>query len=83
VFPEAIFLGVDLESLLGEEEVWSGKTRVTVWEGHNFWSDHCISIKLLLEYLKAIFLGFVEGVVYNELVLLSRVLSVAKLFVVN
>ena len=35
-FQEAIFLGVDVESLLGEAEVSSLQTRVQVWKGHNF-----------------------------------------------
>jgi len=35
-FPEAVFLGVDVESLLGEAEVSSLGTRVPVGKGHNF-----------------------------------------------
>jgi len=35
-FPEAVFLGVHVESLLGEAEVSSLKTRVPVRNGHNF-----------------------------------------------
>jgi len=35
-FPEALFHIVDVESILGEEEVWSGLARVTVCKGHNF-----------------------------------------------
>jgi hypothetical protein len=35
-FPDAVFLGVDVESLLGEEEVSSLETIVPVRNGHNF-----------------------------------------------
>ena len=35
-FPDAVFLGVDVESLLGEEEVSSLETRVAFRNGHNF-----------------------------------------------
>jgi hypothetical protein len=35
-FPEAFFQIVDVESILGEEEVWSRQDRVTVRTGHNF-----------------------------------------------
>jgi hypothetical protein len=33
---EALFHRVDVESILGEEEVWLRKARVTVPKGHNF-----------------------------------------------
>jgi hypothetical protein len=35
-FPDAVFLGVDVESLLGDAEVSSPATRVPVRKGHNF-----------------------------------------------
>jgi hypothetical protein len=35
-FPEAIFLGVIVESLLGEAKLLSLETRVPVPKGHNF-----------------------------------------------
>jgi len=35
-FPEAVFLGVHVELLLGESEVSSLETRVPVRKGHNF-----------------------------------------------
>jgi hypothetical protein len=35
-FPEAVFLGVHVESLLDEAEVSSLETRVPVRKGHNF-----------------------------------------------
>jgi len=49
------FHGVDVESILGEVQVWSLKARVTVQNGHNFWSECCIAIKLLLEFQDAVF----------------------------
>jgi hypothetical protein len=52
---EAIFLGVDLESLLDEATVWPRQTRVTVWKGHNFCSNRWIMIKILQEFLEALF----------------------------
>jgi hypothetical protein len=35
-FPEAVFLGVDVESLLGEAVVSTLETGVPVRKGHNF-----------------------------------------------
>jgi len=35
-FPEAVFLGVHVESLLGEAEVSTVETRVPVQKGYNF-----------------------------------------------
>jgi len=35
-FPDAVFLGVDVESLLDDAEVSSSATRVPVRKGHNF-----------------------------------------------
>jgi hypothetical protein len=35
-FADAVFLGVDVESLLGEEDVSSLETIVPVRNGHNF-----------------------------------------------
>ena len=46
---------VDVETILGEEEVWSRQARVTVRKGHNFWSDRWIAIKILLEFPEASF----------------------------
>jgi len=56
VFPEAIFIGVNVESLLGEAEVSSLQTRVPVRKGHNFCSDRWIALKFLQEFLEAVFL---------------------------
>jgi len=55
-FPEAVFLGVDVESQLGEEEVLSLQTRVPVRKGNNFGSDRLISLKISQEFLHAVFL---------------------------
>ena len=35
-FQDAVFLGVDVESQLGEAEVSSLQTKVPVWKGPNF-----------------------------------------------
>jgi hypothetical protein len=35
---------VDVEWILGEEEVWSRQAKVMVCKGNNFWSDRSISI---------------------------------------
>jgi hypothetical protein len=55
-FPEAVFLGVDVESQLGEEEVLSLQTRVLVRKGNNFGSDRLISLKFSQEFPDAVFL---------------------------
>jgi hypothetical protein len=34
--PDAVFVGIDVESLLGEQEVSALYTRVLVLKGHNF-----------------------------------------------
>ena len=46
---------MDVELILGEEEVWSRDARVTVRTGHNFSSDCWIAIKILHEFLDALF----------------------------
>jgi hypothetical protein len=35
-FPDALLRGVDEESILGDDEVWSRQAFVTVRNGHNF-----------------------------------------------
>jgi len=35
-FPDALLHGVDEESILGDDEVWSRHATVTVRNGHNF-----------------------------------------------
>jgi len=49
-FPDALFHGVDEESILGDDEVWSSQAGWTVRKGHNFRSDRWIANKLLLEF---------------------------------
>jgi len=46
-----------VELLLGDAELSSLETTVTVRKGHNFWSDRWISLKILQEYPDAVFLG--------------------------
>jgi len=59
-FPDALFHGVDEESILGDDEVWSSQAGWTVRKGHNFRSDRWIAIKLLLEFPDALFHGVYE-----------------------
>jgi hypothetical protein len=35
-FPDALFHGVDEESIFGDDEVWSSEAGWTVRKGHNF-----------------------------------------------
>jgi hypothetical protein len=46
---------VDVESILDEEEVLSSQARVTGRNGHNFLSHRWIAIKILHEFLDALF----------------------------
>jgi hypothetical protein len=55
-FPDAVFLEVDVESLLGEAEGSSLQTRVPVRKGNNFGSDRWISHKSLQEFPDADYL---------------------------
>jgi len=57
VFPEAIFLGVAMESLLSDQEVWLGHTRVKKLKGHNLCSDRWIVLKFLQEFPETAFVG--------------------------
>jgi len=54
-FPDALFHGVDEESILGDDEVWSSKAGWTVGKGHNFRSYRWIAMKFLLEFPDALF----------------------------
>jgi hypothetical protein len=54
---DAVFLGVDVELLFGEEDGSSRWTRVPVRKGHNFWSDRRNGHKYLHEFLDDVFLG--------------------------
>jgi len=44
-----------VESILGDDEVWSSQTGWTVRKGHNFRPDRWIAINLLLEFPDALF----------------------------
>jgi hypothetical protein len=56
-FSKAVFLGIHVESQLGEVEVSSLQTRVLVRKGHNFGSGRWISLKFSQELPDAVFLG--------------------------
>jgi len=45
-----------VESLLGELDVSTVKTRVPVRKGNNFWSDRWIALKLFQKFPEAVFL---------------------------
>jgi len=45
-----------MEALLDEEEVLSRQTRITAKNGHNFWCDRWIALKVLQLFPEAIFL---------------------------
>ena len=69
-FPDALFHGADVESILAEDDVWSRQARVTVRKGHNFLFDRWIAIKLLMEFSDAVFNGVdVESILGEEEVL--------------
>jgi len=55
-FPDAVFLGLDEESLPGEVEDFSLETRVTVRKGHNFLSNLWAALKILQKFPDAVFL---------------------------
>jgi len=59
-FPDALFHGVDEESILGDDEFWSSQASWTGRKGHNFRSDRWIAFKLLLEFPVALFHGVDE-----------------------
>jgi len=46
---------VDVEMILGEEEIWSRQARVTVRKGHNFLSHRWIAIRILPEFPESFF----------------------------
>jgi hypothetical protein len=56
-FPDALFHGVDEQSILGDDEVWSSQAGRTIRKGHNFLCDRWIAMKLLLEFPDALFHG--------------------------
>jgi len=59
-FPDALFHGLDEESILGDDEVWSSQAGWMVPNCHNFRSDRWIAIKLLLAFPDALFHGVDE-----------------------
>jgi hypothetical protein len=68
-----LFLIVDVESILGEEEVWSRQARVTVRRGHNVWTDRWIVIKILQVFLYTLFhIVDVETILGEEEIWSSR-----------
>ena len=72
-FPEAVFLEVPMESLLGEEEVLLRQTGRTTEKGHNFWSDRWISLKVLQSFSEPVFLLIpMESLLVEEKVLSRR-----------
>jgi hypothetical protein len=46
-----------MESLLGKEEVLSGKSKIMAQKDHNFWSDRWITLKFLQEFPDVVFFG--------------------------
>jgi hypothetical protein len=59
-----------MESLLVEEEVLSRQTGITAEEGHNFWSDCWIAIKVLQFFPELVFLEVpMESLLVEEEVL--------------
>jgi hypothetical protein len=65
-FPDALFHGVDEESILGDDEVWSSQARRTGRKGHNFRADRWIAMKLLLEFRDALFHGVDEESIVGD-----------------
>jgi hypothetical protein len=65
-FPDALFHGVDEESILDDDEVWSRLACVTVRKGHNFQSNRWIAIKILLEFPDALFHGVDEESILGD-----------------
>jgi len=59
-FPDAVFLGLDVESPLDQVDVASLEISVRVLKGHNFGSDRCIALKSLQEFPDDVFLGLDE-----------------------
>jgi hypothetical protein len=55
-----------MESLLGEEQVWTGQTRIRAKKGHNFWSDCWMTLKYFQEFSKAFFLGVTSDLLLSE-----------------
>jgi hypothetical protein len=60
-FPDAVFHGVAMKSLLGAKELWSAKLEYQTWvtgqKGHKFWFNRGIQLKFSHEFPNAVFLG--------------------------
>jgi len=65
-FPDALLHGVDEESILGDDEVWSSQAGWMVRKGHNFRSKRWMAIKLLLEFPDALFHGVDEELILGD-----------------
>ena len=72
-FPDALFHGVDKESILGDDKVRSSQAGWTVRKGHNFRSDHWIANKLLLEFPDGLFHGVGKESILGDDEVWSRV----------
>ena len=59
--PDTLIHGVDVESIIGEVEVWSRHARVMVRKSHNFYSDRWIAIKLLLVFPDALSMEWLQN----------------------
>jgi len=78
-FSDAVFVGVDVESLLVEAEVLSLQTRRPFRKGHNFSSNRWITLKIIEELPDAVFLGVdVESLLVEEEVLFQTTVPVRK-----
>jgi hypothetical protein len=71
-FPDALLHGVDEESILGDDELWSRQALVTVRNGNNFSSDCWIAVKLLLEFPDALLHGIDEESILDDDAVWSR-----------
>jgi len=65
-----------VESIPGKVEVWSLQARVMVRKGHNFLSDRWILIKILKDFLEAIFLRVDLESLLSEATVWSRQTSI-------
>jgi hypothetical protein len=78
-FLEAAFLGVAMESILGDEVVLSRQTRATTQKNNNFSSDRWIALKCLQQFIEAVFLGVaMESILGDEEVLLGEIRVTAQ-----
>jgi hypothetical protein len=57
---------VDEESILGDDEVWSSQAGRTGRKGYNFRCERWIAMKLLLEFLDALFHGVDEESILGD-----------------